>query len=130
MVAMKLMLALALMSMPLPALAQTAATADTPGKTAAGVQYTQPKDWTAQVTGPVTVFVSPEADLRLAVVDVGAAADAKAAAARAWSLFKPDGVPTPRLVTAAPPAEGWSERASLSYETSPNERAVRSALAL
>ncbi|MES2044611.1 MAG: serine hydrolase domain-containing protein [Pseudomonadota bacterium] len=127
---MKLMFALALMSMPLPALAQTAASADTPGKTAAGVQYTQPKDWTAQVKGPVTVFVSPESDLRLAVVDVGAAPDARAAAAKAWLLFKPDAVPSPRLVTAAPPAEGWSERASLAYETSPNERAVRSALAL
>jgi hypothetical protein len=66
--------------------------------------------------------------------DVGAAADAdadaKAAAAKAWSLYKPDAVPTPRLVTAAPPAEGWSERAGIAYDTSPNERAVRSALAL
>lgn len=127
---MKLMFALALMSMPLPALAETAAAADTPGKTAAGVQYTQPKDWTLQVKGAVTVFVSPESDLRIAVVDVGAATDAKDAAAKAWALFKPDGVPTPRLVTAAPPAEGWSERASISYETSPNERATRSATAL
>src|SRR3569833_2014595 len=130
MVAMKLMLALALMSMPLPAFAQSAATADTPGKTADGVQYTQPKDWTLQVKGAVTVFVSPESDLRLAVVDAGAATDAKDAAAKAWALFTPGGVPTPRLVTAAPPAEGWSERASIAYETSPNERAVRSATAL
>ncbi|MEG3144273.1 serine hydrolase domain-containing protein [Sphingomonas sp. RT2P30] len=127
---MKLMLALALMSMPLPALAQTAAAADTPGKTAAGVQYTQPKDWTVQAKDAVTIFVAPESDLRLVVVDVGTVADAKAAAAKAWSLYKPDAVPTPRLVTAAPPAEGWSERAGIAYDTSPNERAVRSALAL
>src|SRR3569623_1534759 len=127
---MKQMFALALMSMPLPALAQTAAAADTPGKTAAGVQYTQPKDWTLQVKGAVTVFVSPESDLRLSVVDVGAATDAKDAAAMALALFKPGGVPTPRLVTAAPPAEGWSERAGIAYETSPSERAARSATAL
>jgi CubicO group peptidase (beta-lactamase class C family) len=127
---MKLMLALALMSLPLPAFAQVPVSADTPGKTPAGVQFTQPKDWTAQANGAVTLFVSPEADLRFAVVDVGAVADARAAAAKAWSLYKPAGGPTVRLVTAAPPADGWDERASIAYETSPNERAARSALAL
>jgi CubicO group peptidase (beta-lactamase class C family) len=35
-----------------------------------------------------------------------------------------------RLVTAGPPSEGWEERVSIAYETSPNEKAVRSALAL
>src|SRR3546814_5125423 len=45
--AMKLLMALALASLPLPALAQAPAAADTDGKTAAGVQYVQPKDWTA-----------------------------------------------------------------------------------
>ena len=110
MIAMKLMLALALMSLPLPAFAQGQASADTPGKTPAGVQFTQPKDWSAQANGAVTVFVSPEADLRIAVVDVGDAVDARAAAAKAWSLYKPAGAPTVRLVTAAPPADGWNER--------------------
>src|SRR3546814_11580519 len=45
--AMKLLMALALASLPLPALAQAPAAADTDGKTAAGVQYVPPKDWTA-----------------------------------------------------------------------------------
>src|SRR5689334_11116661 len=126
---MKLMLALALISLPLPALGQTAAS-DMPGKTAAGVQFVQPKDWTVQSNGTVTVFAAPESDLRVALVDVGAAADARAAAAKAWSLYKPTVTPTPRLVTAAPAAEGWDDRASIAYETAPNERAVRSALAL
>src|SRR3569623_1199318 len=40
------------------------------------------------------------------------------------------GAPSPRLVTAGPPGKGWDEGASVAYETSPNEKAVRSALAL
>src|SRR3546814_14056067 len=81
---MKLLMALALASLPLPALAQAPAAADTDGKTAAGVQYVQPKDWTATTRGPAVLFVSPEKDLRAVVVDVGAAADGAAAAAKAW----------------------------------------------
>ncbi|QKS02044.1 beta-lactamase family protein [Sphingomonas sp. CL5.1] len=83
-----------------------------------------------QANGAVTSFVSPEADLRIAVVDVGGAADAREAAAKAWSLYRPARAPNVRLVTAAPATDGWSERASIAYETSPAERAVRSALAL
>ena len=127
---MKLLHALALMSLSLPAFADAPVNADAPGRTAAGVQYTQPRDWSAQVRGPVTVFIAPEADLSIAVVDVGNAVDAQAAAAQAWSLYKPSAIPTVTLVTAAPPAEGWNERASIAYATSPNERAVRVALAL
>jgi CubicO group peptidase (beta-lactamase class C family) len=127
---MKLLVALALMFSPVIASAQTAAAADTPGKTAKGVQYVQPKDWMASEQGPALVFVSPEGDLRVAVVDVGAAPDGAAAAAKAWSIYRPSGVPTPRLTTAAPPGEGWEERLSIAYETTPSERASRSALAL
>ena len=43
---MKLLIALALSCAPIAAFAQTVA-ADTPGKLASGVQYVQPKDWTA-----------------------------------------------------------------------------------
>lgn len=127
---MKLMLALALMSMSLPALAEGSVNKDTPGKTQAGIQYTQPKDWTVSSAGPETIFVSPEGDLRVAVVEVGSAADAKAAAAKAWSIYSPGSAPNVRLVSAAPPGDGWDARAAISYETSPNERSARSALAL
>lgn len=127
---MKLLLALALLSLSPPAFADAPLAADKPGATPAGAQYIQPRDWTAHVNGAVTVFASPEGDLRIAVVDVGNVADARAAAAKAWSLFKPDAAPTVTLVSAAPPADGWNERASITYETSPNERAVRAALAL
>ena len=125
---MKLLHALALMSLSLPAFADAPSNVDAPGKTMAGVEYTQPRDWSAQIRGPVTVFIAPEADLSIAVVDVGDAPDAQAAAAKAWSMYKPGAAPTLTLVTAAPPADGWNQRASIAYETSPNERVVRAAL--
>ena len=127
---MKFLLPLALMSVSMPALAQSSALADAPGKTAAGVQFTQPKSWTAKSDGAVTVFASPEGDLRIAVVDVGAAADAKTAAAKAWSLYRPGFAPTARIVTGAAATDGWSARVNISYDTSPTERAARGALAL
>ena len=127
---MKLLIALALACAPVSVFAQAAAVADTPGKTAAGVQYVQPKDWTVTSQGPAIVFASPEGDLRAAVVDVGATADGKAAAAKAWSTYRRGSAPAPRLTTAAPPGEGWDERISVTYETPPTERATRSALAL
>ena len=127
---MKLLHALALMSLSLPAFADAPNKVDAPGKTMAGVEYIQPRDWSAQIRGPVTVFIAPEADLSIAVVDVGDAPDAQAAAAKAWSMYKPGAAPTLTLVTAAPPADGWNQRASIAYETSPNERVVRAALAL
>ena len=126
---MKLLIALALSCAPVAALAQTVA-ADTPGQFASGVQYVQPKDWTASKQGPALVFTSPEGDLRIVVAEIAAAADAADAAAKAWAVVRPGAVPTQRTSTAAPPADGWDERVSFAYETLPTERAARSASAL
>jgi CubicO group peptidase (beta-lactamase class C family) len=123
-------ISLALACAPVAALAQTPAPADTPGKTASGVQYVQPKDWTATTQGQAILFAAPEGDLRIVVVDIGGAADGKDAAAKAWTAYRPDGAPAPRLATPIPPADGWDERVSLAYEVSPTERAARSAMAL
>jgi CubicO group peptidase (beta-lactamase class C family) len=129
---MKLLLALALscapVIAPIAANAQTA-TADTPGTLASGVQYVQPKDWTASKQGPALIFTSPEGDLRIVVADIGAAADAKDAVAKAWTAFRPDGTPALRTTTPAPPGDGWEERVGFAYETLPTERASRSATA-
>lgn len=127
---MKLQIALALMSLPLTALAQTPAIADTEGKTASGVQYVQPKGWTATTNGPSLVFTAPENDLRTAVIEVGPAVDGKSAAEKAWSIYKPAHLPTLRMANAGRPADGWDERVSISYEVAPSERATRSATAL
>lgn len=127
---MKLAIALALLALPLPAIAQTAGTSDTPGKTASGIAYIQPRDWTRSIDGTVTTFAAPEGTLKIAVVEVGAAADARAAAATAWSRFAPQANRTVRLVSTGAPGDGWDERTSIAYETSPNERATVSAMAL
>ncbi len=126
---MKLLLALALSCAPVAAFAQTVP-ADTPGKLASGVQYVQPKDWNASRQGPALTFTSPEGDLRIVVAEIGAAADAKDAVAKAWEVVRPGAAPTLRTSNSAPPAEGWDERVSFSYETLPSERASRSATAL
>ena len=127
---MKALVTLALLCLPAPLLAQVKAAADTPGQTSAGVTYTQPRDWMVTTRAPATLFTAPENNLNIVVVDVGQAADASAAAAKAWSLYRPDAGRRVRLVTAGPPGEGWDERFGLSYETSPNERVAISALAL
>ncbi|GGJ36458.1 serine hydrolase [Sphingopyxis bauzanensis] len=126
---MKLLIALALSCAPVAALAQTVAS-DTPGQFASGVQYVQPKDWTASRQGSALIFTSPEGDLRIMVAEIGAATDATDAAAKAWAVIRPGAAPTLRTSTAAPPADGWDERVGLAYDTLPTERAARSATAL
>jgi CubicO group peptidase (beta-lactamase class C family) len=126
---MKLAFALALLALPLPAMAQTVAV-DTPGKSTSGVAYTQPRDWNRSVAGPMTVFASPEGMLQIAVVEVGAATDARDAAAKAWAVFKPTAGRTVRLVAASTPGDGWDERVSIAYDTSPSEQRSTSATAL
>ncbi|MDT9600089.1 serine hydrolase domain-containing protein [Sphingosinicella rhizophila] len=127
---MKLALALALLALPLPLMAQAPAPADTPGQTAAGIAFTQPKDWSVIVKGPATIFSAPEGDLDIAVVNIGEAADGPAAVARAWSLYKPQAARTPRLTVPGTPGDGWDERLSVAYETSPNEKKMASASAM
>ena len=124
-----LALSLALLSVPILAASQGAA-GDTAGKTSAGLTYTQPKDWTAATRGPVTVFEAPEGNLSVAIVEVGAAANAQEAASRAWKLYRADAARTVRMSIAAAPENGWDERMSISYETSPNERVTVSAMSM
>ncbi|WP_246623350.1 serine hydrolase domain-containing protein [Sphingomonas colocasiae] len=124
------MLALALLSLPAALAAQAPVPSDTPGKTASGISYTQPRDWTMTVKGSATIFAAPEANLNIAVVDAGEAESAQAAAAKAWAAYRPDAARTVRLVSPAARGDGWDERVGIAYETSPNERATVSALAL
>ena len=125
-----LVLAFALLALPAPLFAQAPAPADAPGSTADGTRYTQPKDWIATTRGSATVFTAPEANLHIAVVNAGQAAGAEAAAGKAWAIYKPDAKRKVRLVTPASPGEGWDERVSIAYDTSPSEKAVVAALAL
>jgi hypothetical protein len=128
--ALKLAIVVAMLSLPTALLAQVRPAADTPGKTASGIAYTQPKDWAVTAQGATTIFVAPEENLSIAVVDGGAAPTAQAAAAKAWSLYKPSATRPVRLATAGAGGDGWDERVSIAYETSPSERATVSALAM
>ena len=128
--AMKAILALALTGLAPALLAQAPVAADTAGHTRSGVSYMQPKGWTVKDLEGATILVAPEGNLNIAVVEVGQAPDAKAAAAKAWSIYKRDMTRKTRLVTSTAPGNGWDERVSIAYETSPDERAVVSALAL
>jgi CubicO group peptidase (beta-lactamase class C family) len=91
----------------------------TPG----GAGFTQPKAWTRTVAGTVTEVIAPEGDLRIAIIDVGAAASADAAMTAAWKAWRPgEAVRTPKLVSPRAAKDGWEERPVFSYETSPNEK--------
>ena len=97
--------------------------ADTPEKTAAGVAFTLARGWSLEHSPSVSLLEPPESDTRVAVVDVDAAADAKTAAAKAWALYRPEAHRVVQLVALEAARDGWDERETISYETSPNERA-------
>ena len=92
------------------------------GTTAAGATFTVSPGWT-QKTAPHTVeLVAPEGDYRIAIVEVGSAADAGEAAAKAWARWAPSQTRPPKLITPRPARNGWEERQVIDYETSPNEK--------
>jgi len=105
------------------------ASADMPGATPAGTTFTQPKDWTATAGAKGVILTAPEGDARIGIVDVGPAADAKAAAEAAWAVFHPEGHPPFKLAEPLAARDGWEERAVVAYETSPNEHRAVEAIA-
>ena len=123
--ALSLVLALPLSAAdaPVQAPARELAAADSPRTTAAGATFTVPAGWTIATQGGLVVLDPPEGDSHLAIVDVEAK-DAEAAVAAAWAAYKPDAKRPLRLATPGAPRNGWEERKSFEYETSPNERVV------
>lgn len=103
------------------ALAQPAGV-ETPERTPSGATFTLPKAWSVRTQGAVVVASPPEPDAHLAIVDVGAAADAKDAATKAWALYNPARVHPFKVLNPVLPRNGWDERASVAYETSANEK--------
>jgi CubicO group peptidase (beta-lactamase class C family) len=112
-----------------PSPAAPDAGADRPSKTPAGATYLLPANWTATANGPAVILSPPEADLHIAIVDAGPAADAKAAAAAAWSAYRPAMGHAFKLATARPPRNGWDEVSVIDYETSPAEHLALTAIA-
>jgi hypothetical protein len=64
--------------------------ADTPSATPSGVTFTAPKAWSIVTVSSLIVLSPPEPDSHIAIVDVPSAADARAATAAAWTLYRPD----------------------------------------
>lgn len=107
---------------------QAPAFADT---TSFEVSYTQPESWETASDKASVEFVSPEKDLTATIVKVGKVKDAREAASKAWSVYKPDTDERDvDIVTPGSPGKGWDERVSISYETSPAEKMTVSALAM
>ena len=73
------------------------ATEDAAGKTAAGTGFIQPTGFDRTGDGAVTELQAPEADTRLAIIEVGPATDAAAAARAAWAKWPGHTAPPVRL---------------------------------
>ena len=104
-------------------------TSDTRGTTPGGAAFTAPAGWTKTTLPSAIVLHAPEQDSHAAIVDV-TAPDASAAVTAAWKIYRPDFQRPLKIATPSPAREGWQERKSFSYETSPNERAVVAAIAM
>jgi CubicO group peptidase (beta-lactamase class C family) len=104
-------------------------TADTPRVTPGGAKFTVPAGWSIATGKDLVVVTPPETDTHIAIFD-SQAADASAAVTAAWAAYKPGATRPVKLVTPRPAREGWDERQTFDYETSPNERAVVVAFAL
>jgi CubicO group peptidase (beta-lactamase class C family) len=116
-----LILLLALVATSGAATAATPLPADTPGATVEGNTFIAPAGWTLSVRGPVTLLEAPEGGSALALVDVRASS-ADAAVTAAWKAYKPGAAWPLKVINPAPPRDGWSDRMSYSYQTSPNEK--------
>jgi len=101
--------------------AQEHLTADTPMQTVSGATFVAPANWSVRVRGPATILEPPEGDSHLALVDVRAPS-ADSAVALAWAAYMPDHKWPLLVVTPEPDREGWTDRRSYSYQTSPNEK--------
>ena len=104
-------------------------TTETRRSTPAGATFTAPAGWSLRTGTNIIVLTPPEPDSHLTIVDV-TAPDAASAVSAAWAAYRSDFKRPVKLMTPAPPREGWEERKNFDYETSPNERAVLGARAM
>ena len=94
---------------------------DAPRSTTAGNTFTAPAGWSVSAQGPATVLEPPESGSAIALVDVRAPSPDSAVAA-AWRVYKPDAAWPLKVVNQKPDKDGWTDRASYTYQTSPNEK--------
>ena len=106
---------------PAPTGAAERLTRDTPRTTAEGNTFIAPADWSVVVRGPATILSPPEGSSAIALVDVRAPS-ADSAVAAAWRAYKPDAGWPLKVVNRKPDKDGWTDRSSYTYQTSPNEK--------
>ena len=95
-----------------------------PRTTSDGHAFTAPEGFRFLQEGPVTLLRAPEGDATIAIVDLQAT-DADQALAAAWAAYRPEGAKRPLHISRAEAdVDGWRERRSYIYETSPNEKSV------
>ena len=94
--------------------------ADTPGQTNRGNSFVAPAGWTLGRIGELTRLEAPEKGSRIGLIDIDAP-DAPAAVAAAWKAFDPAMARERKVTTPAGPRDGWSNRSTVEYITSPNE---------
>src|SRR5262245_52864920 len=97
---------------------------DTPKTTLAGNTFVAPAGWSIVVRGPATVLEVPEGGSFIALVDVPVkdAATADAAVAAAWAAYKTEAKWPLKVTTPIADKDGWTQRRSYEYQTSPNEK--------
>jgi CubicO group peptidase (beta-lactamase class C family) len=94
---------------------------DTALTTTAGNRFIAPAGWSVTVRGPATILTPPEGGSAIALVDVRAPI-ADSAVALAWQAYKPDADWPLKVVNQSPDRDGWTDRATYVYQTSPNEK--------
>lgn len=104
-----------------PAAAAEPAATDMPARTVEGNSFIAPAGWKLSTRGAATIIEAPEGGSYIAFVDVRAP-DADAALTAAWKAYKPDAKPVLKVATDAPDKDGWTNRRSYEYETSPNDK--------
>ena len=96
-------------------------TRDTRRTTAQGNTFLAPAGWSVAVRGPATILEPPEGNSAIALIDVRAPS-ADAAVAAAWRAYKPTARWPLKVVNHNPDEDGWTDRSTYTYQTSPNEK--------
>ena len=99
-------------------------TADSPRTTVAGHPFVAPAGWSLSVRGAATILEAPEGGSTVAFVDV-TADGAEAAVAAAWAVLDPSFRAPLERTDVAPDRDGWTQRRSFVYRTSPNDQRDR-----
>jgi CubicO group peptidase (beta-lactamase class C family) len=94
---------------------------DTPRTTTEGNKFIAPDGWTVAVRGSATVLEPPEGNSAIALVDVRAPS-ADSAVALAWRAYKPEAAWPLKVVNEMADKDGWTDRRTYTYQTSPNEK--------